>query len=317
MHDRQSSVAILMATYNGERYITAQIRSVVDQSWPRWRLYIRDDGSQDGTAAIVSQFAEEFPDRISVFPSGGTRLGADGNFSYLLEHAESDYFMFCDQDDVWLPQKVEKSLQCMWALEANHGSAIPLLVHTDLRVVDTNLSELDSSVWHYGHHDPAFSQQLNRLLIQNMVFGCATLINARLKELATPIPDGVVQYDWWLALVSVCLGATGYISEPTLLYRQHGENSVGAARWGLSYVLRKCLRFFDTEALAKSLALSRRQAALLLDRYRENLRMEHRQTISAYVALSEQGFLAKRKTLLRYGFLKTGLVRNIGLFLRI
>jgi glycosyltransferase involved in cell wall biosynthesis len=311
------NVAILLAAYNGGSYIAAQIRSLLDQSWPCWKLYIRDDGSDDDTLAIVSRFAKEFPDRILVFPPDRTRLGADGNFSYLLEHVESDYFMFCDQDDVWLPQKIEKSIQCMRDLESKHGTVTPLLVHTDLRVVDTGLRELDSSVWHYGYHAPEFSRQLNRLLVQNMVFGCSTLINARLKELAAPIPEGVVQFDWWLALVAVCHGAVGYISEATSLYRQHGENSVGAARWGLDYILRKCLHFFDREALTKSLALGRQQAAILLDRYGESLNAEHREMICAYTALGEQGFLARRKTLLKYGFFKTGLVRNMGLFLRI
>ncbi len=312
-----SQVAILMATYNGERFISAQIESLLDQSWPHWKLYIRDDGSNDDTRVIVSHFAEEFPDRICVLPTDRTRLGADGNFSYLLERVESDYFMFCDQDDVWLPQKMENSLERMWALEAKYGAETPLLVHTDLRVVDTDLHELDSSVWHYGYHDPEFSKRLNRLLVQNMVFGCSILINARVKELAIPIPDGVVQFDWWLALVSVCFGVVGYVSEPTLLYRQHEENSVGAARWGLRYILSKCLRFFDREALIKSLALSRRQAEILLDRYRDVLRPEHREMVYAYASLGELGFLARRRTLLKYGFFKTGPIRNIGLFLRI
>jgi glycosyltransferase involved in cell wall biosynthesis len=317
MNSDRPSVAILMATYNRQRYITAQIRSILDQSWSYWKLYIRDDGSSDDTPAIASQFAREFPDRIFVFPSDRTRLGVNSNFSYLMEHVESDYVMFGDQDDVWLPEKVEKSLQCMQALEARHGAEIPLLIHTDLRVVDADLDELDPSVWHYGYHNPAFSQELNRLLVQNMVFGCSILINARLKGLAMPIPDEVVQYDWWLALVSVCLGRVGYISDPTALYRQHGENSVGAQSWGLSYVLRKCLRFYDREALVKSLAASRRQAAVLLDRYGEDMGNEQREMISAYAGLDRLDFLAKRKTLLKYGFLKTGLIRNIGLFLRI
>jgi glycosyltransferase involved in cell wall biosynthesis len=306
-----------MATYNGERYVSAQIRSILDQSWRRWKLYIRDDSSNDDTSAILSRFAEEFPDRIFVFPPDQKRLGADGNFSYLLEHVESEYFIFCDQDDVWLPQKIEKSLQCMRALEAKHGSETPLLVHTDLRVVDTDLQELDSSVWHYGHHDPKCSQRLNRLLVQNMVFGCSTLINASLKKLAVPIPAGVVQFDWWLAQVSVCFGAVDYVSDSTLLYRQHGENSVGANRWDCKYILNKCLHFFDTEALIKALKSSRLQAAILLDRFGGALKSEQYQMIHAYISLEEQGLLTKRYTLFKYGFFKTGLIRNVGLFLRI
>ncbi len=317
MNRERSSVAILVAAYNGERYLTAQISSILDQSWPYWKLYIRDDGSHDGTPDIASRFAAEHPDRIFVLSSNRSRLGPDGNFSYLVEHVESDYFMFCDQDDVWLPWKVERSLQCMWALEDQNGATIPLLVHTDVRVVDAELHELDASAWKYGYHRPEFSQQLNRLLLQNMVFGCSILMNSALKELAAPVPAGVVQYDWWLALVSVCFGKVGYLSEPTLLYRQHEGNTVGANRWGAEYIVHKALRFFDREALMRSLAASRNQAVLLLERYADRLGPGQRQTIEAFATLGEQGFLAKRKTLLTYGFLKTGLIRNIGFFLRI
>jgi glycosyltransferase involved in cell wall biosynthesis len=317
MFRERSSVAILLAAFNGERFLEAQIRSILDQSWPFWKLYIRDDGSNDCTPAIASRFAHEHPDRIFFVPSDQIRLGADGNFSYLLEHVESDYFMFCDQDDVWLPSKVERSLQCMWDLETEARASCPLLVHTDARVVDAELRELSPSAWKYGYHRPEFSQRLNRLLVQNMVSGCTVLINSALREFAAPIPKGVVQYDWWLALVSICFGKIGYLSEPTLLYRQHGGNSVGATRWNAGYVVGKAVRFFDRQALVSSWAASRHQAALLLDRYAHRLSTDRRQTIQAYAALGDQGFLSKRKTLLKYGFLKTGVIRNLGLFLRI
>lgn len=317
MNDNRQDVAVLMAVYNGDRYLKAQIQSLLDQSWSDWKLYIRDDGSNDDTRAIALEFSKQFPDRIFVFPSDRKRLGVDGNFSYLLENVESDYFMFCDQDDVWLPGKIEKTIHCMRALEVEHGADTPLLVHTDLRVVDAQLNELDGSVWHYGHHDPKCSRKLNRLLAQNMVFGCATMINSALKKIAAPIPDCVLQYDYWLALVALCLGALDYVSEPTSLYRQHGDNSVGADQWGGNYIIRKCLSFFDKEALIKSLTAYRRQAAILLERYHDRLNAEQREMIQAYVAMDQERFFAKRKTLLKYGFFKTGIIRNIGLFMRI
>jgi len=313
----RSSVAILLAAYNGERFIEAQIRSILNQSWPHWKLYIRDDGSDDGTPAIASRFAGEYPDRISLSSSDQLRLGPDGNFSCLMEHVESDYFMFCDQDDVWLPEKVERSLQCMRALEGLHAATTPLLIHTDARVVDAELNELSPSAWSYGYHRPEFSRLLNRLLLQNMVFGCSVLINSAAKELASPVPPGVVQYDWWLALVTLCFGSIGYLSEPTLLYRQHEGNTVGATQWGAGYILRKALRFFDREALVRSLAASRHQAALLLERYADWLNADQRRAIEAYTALGNQGFIEKRRTILKYGFLKTGLIRNVGFFLRV
>ena len=317
MQEHRSRVAILLAAYNGERHIAAQIRSILDQSYTGWKLHIRDDGSRDATRAIALRFAEEHPDRICLFPRDEARPGADRNFSTLLEGVDSDYYMFCDQDDVWLPGKVEQSLRAMQSLEKRYGADSPLLVHTDLRVVDENLGELDSSVWHYGYHNPECSRRLNRLLIQNMVFGCATTINSRLKDLAAPVPDGVVQYDWWLALVAVCFGHIEYLREPTLLYRQHGDNSVGAARWGLDYILRKCRRLFDPEGPGGALAASRRQAEILLERYRDRLHGDRLRMISAYARLGDRNFFERRATLLRYGFLKTGLARNIGLFLRI
>jgi glycosyltransferase involved in cell wall biosynthesis len=317
MDSHGSGVAILMSTYNGEAYVAAQIRSILGQSWQRWKLYVRDDGSQDATLNIVQQFVEEYPGRVYLVPSNGTHLGADRSFSYLLEYVRSNYFMFCDQDDVWLPRKIEQSMCCMQGLEGTYGSQTPLLVHTDLRVVNADLKELGPSVWHYGHHNPVLSQQLNRLLVQNMIFGCSILANASLKEVATPTPARAVQYDWWLGLVAAVLGYVGYLLEPTALYRQHGRNLVGAGQWGPRYVIGKALRFFDRDGLLRALASSRDQAAVLLCRYEDRLSPAQRELISAYAALGNQTFIERRKTLVKYGFWKFGLIRNIGLFLRI
>ncbi len=307
------NVAILLATYNGESYLPEQIQSILKQTWPHWHLYIGDDGSQDSSPAIASDFAARFPERIHVVDTDGKRRGPDNTFSRLLELTDSSYFMFCDQDDVWLPHKMEKTLECMRSLETRIGERTPVLVHTDACVVDSSLRQLDASAWHYGYNIPEFSTCLNRLLIQNMVFGCTMMINSALKRQATPIPNGVVQYDWWLALVSVCFGKTDYLSEPTLLYRQHEKNSVGIRRWGAAYILDKILQFGDQTPLVAS----RRQAAALLSRYRDSLSSTDRKMLEHYSSLGEKGFFAKRKTLLQYRFFKTGLARNVGLFAKI
>jgi glycosyltransferase involved in cell wall biosynthesis len=317
MDANESDVAILMSTYNGEFYLAMQIRSILGQSWQRWKLYVRDDGSQDKTRGIIQQFVEKYPSRICMVPSNGTRLGTDRSFSCLLEYVQSNYFMFCDQDDVWLPRKIEQSMCCMQGLEGRYGSQTPLLVHTDLRVVNADLKELGPSVWHYGHHNPVLSQQLNRLLVQNMIFGCSILANASLKEVATPIPERAVQYDWWFGLVAAVLGRVGYLHETTSLYRQHGGNSVGTEHWSPRYIIGKASRFFDRNGLLRALASSRDQAAVLLYRFEDRLSPAQRELISAYVALGNQSFIERRKTLLKYGFWKCGLIRNIGLFLRI
>lgn len=313
MSQPRPTIAVLLATFNGERFVAGQIQSILEQSWPHWRIVTRDDGSGDHTASIVSEFARRFPGSIHVVDEGGPRLGVDGSFSRLLELTESKYYMFCDQDDVWLPDKIEKTLDCMRAIETEVGEGTPVLVHTDASVVDSSLRQLDASAWHYGYNDPSFSTRLNRLLVQNMVFGCTVMINSALKKRATPIPENVVQYDWWMALVSVCFGRTSYLSQPTVLYRQHEANTVGVRRWGAAYIFDKIMKIRDRTPLVAS----RRQAVELLSRYGDSLSSRHREMLRHYASLGEKGILAKRGTLLKYRFFKTGLVRNLGLFAKI
>jgi len=306
-----------MATYNGAPYLSEQIDSLLRQSWSNWTLYVRDDGSQDDTPAILDRYAREYPSRIRIVPTDGKRLGVNANFAGLLEVTSGRYFMFCDQDDIWLPGKIEKSLQCMRALEQAAPPDSPLLTYTDLRPADRNLRELDTSIWRYGKHDPECGKRLNRLLVQNMVFGCTILMNAALKEAALPLPADVVTYDWWFALVAACVGRTDYVAEATIIYRLHGSNTIGATAWGPRYVWGKLTRFFAPSALAASLEQGQRQAGALFDRYRDRLNEEQGALLKAYATLGEQGFLARRAALVRHRLYKTGFIRNVGLLARV
>lgn len=134
------AVDILLATWNGERYLAEQIDSILAQSYSNWRLLIRDDGSSDGTRDIIGRYVSENPERLELIEGGAPGLGACGNFAYLMAHATSDYVMFCDQDDVWLPHKAERLLEEMQRLEEQHGTDQPLLVHSDLKVVGPDLT---------------------------------------------------------------------------------------------------------------------------------------------------------------------------------
>ncbi len=310
-------VSLLLATYNGGSYVAEQIDSVLNQSWSNWTLYIRDDGSQDETPAIINGYAKRHPSRIRIVPNDTVRLGVDGNFSRLLEVADGPYFMFCDQDDVWLPRKIARSVECIRSLESDARQEMPLLAYTDLRPVDRNLRELDASAWHYGKHNPDFGKQLNRLLVQNVVFGCTIIMNTSLKRAGLPVPEEAVCYDWWFALVAASLGTTDYVPEATMLYRLHGRNTIGAVEWGYRHIAGKIIRLFDRTELTASLLRGQRQAAALLDRHGALLPKDHRSVIEAYATLDKQGFLARRVTLVRYGLFKTGLVRNVGLLARV
>ena len=131
------SVAILMATYNGEKYLREQIDSLIAQTYRDWTLYIQDDGSKDATLDIIKEYSDE---RIVLVDVGLTRQGACMNFMSLLNMVESKYYMFCDQDDVWFVDKIEKELARMKMVEAEKGIETPIIVHTDRTHTDAELN---------------------------------------------------------------------------------------------------------------------------------------------------------------------------------
>jgi glycosyltransferase involved in cell wall biosynthesis len=222
-------VAIVLATYNGGRYLDEQIRSLQAQDVADWRLLVRDDGSTDDTPYRLRRFASE-DSRISVLGTD-RRLGVVRNFGELLRQAHLDgaeYVFLCDQDDVWRPDKLRRSLSLMSRLEAEHGHGVPLLVHSDLEVVDLELRQVHPSFLEFQGIRHEERDPLQVLLAQNFVTGCASLLNRALLEFALPIPDACIMHDWWLAQCAAARGALGFLPEPTIRYRQHAANQIGA-----------------------------------------------------------------------------------------
>jgi glycosyltransferase involved in cell wall biosynthesis len=221
--------AIILAAYEGGAYLDAQIESIRGQSAAGWRLYARDDGSRDDTRQRLDGWAARDP-RIEVLPSGGARLGAAASFGLLLQHAldrGARYVFPSDQDDVWLPRKCERMLALMHGREAILGTEAPLLVHSDLTVVDRDLAPIHPSFAAQHRLNAGAHGGAARLLLGNSVTGCAALVNAPLVRCALPMPE-VAMHDWWLAQCAAVFGEVAYLDEPTVLYRQHGGNVVGA-----------------------------------------------------------------------------------------
>ncbi len=225
-------IAILMATYNGAKFIREQIESIQKQTWRDWHLIIRDDGSGDLTPAIIEAFAEQ-DKRISLLTDTKKNKGPAENFFTLSAHALKsgyEYFMYADQDDVWRKDKIELSISSMRKVEEEHGKQYPLLIHTDMQVTDDALNIIHQSHMRYrgGHHTN--KRSMNTLLVQNFVTGCSMACNRALLILATPAPGYTIMHDWWLALCASLYGEIIYRSERTLLYRQHDMNRIGAHR---------------------------------------------------------------------------------------
>jgi rhamnosyltransferase len=226
---RFPSYAIVLSTYNGGTFLAEQIESIRAQTASEWRLYVRDDGSSDRTREILSDFAAR-DSRISILSDDAGNLGAPASFGVLLAHAfaRGERYVFpSDQDDVWLPDKAARMLGVATEYEGCLGVQVPLLIHSDLRVVSTNLTTVHPSFFQLVRIDPRADVQLPRLALRNAVTGCATLVNRALLECALPFPR-VAMHDWWLAQCAALFGHIALVDQPTVLYRQHSANALGA-----------------------------------------------------------------------------------------
>lgn len=279
------SVDILLATFQGEKYLKEQLDSLLHQTYPHFQILIRDDGSTDATLDIIKTYKDP---RIKLLATG--HLGIKGNFSELMRHSQADYLFFCDQDDVWLSHKIATMLPYL--------KGGPTLVHSDLGVVDEKLNSIAPSFWKWAWLQPMKTTTLNRLLMQNVVTGCSMAINRSLLEKSGPIPQDAVMHDWWLALVAACFGRIQPLKEPLMLYRQHDSNVLGAR---------------SSRQQGRSLTPFYAQAQAFLDRYQ--LSPHHQEILKAYLSLPSLPSFKRRLSLIRHGFYKQGLLRNLKLFL--
>lgn len=225
-------LSIALCTYNGALYLNEQLKSFTHQSLLPDELVVCDDGSYDRTVEILQKFSNCSPFEVKVFQNTKP-LGIVRNFSKAIEHCSGDYIAISDQDDVWLHEKLEESVKLVQSMEETYGKEFPILVHSDLTVVDFNLNIIEISMMKSQNIKNIESNEraLGTLLANNYVTGCTIVINKALKELAMPIPNEAIMHDRWLALVAASIGKIGFINKPLILYRQHGNNQVGARKY--------------------------------------------------------------------------------------
>ena len=243
MSAAQPLVDILLATCNGDDYLAPQLDSLLAQTHSHFRLLVSDDGSRDDTLAILHRYQSAFGGRMVLLPAQRSG-GVLSNFGRLMQASAEDgvasHIAFCDQDDVWLPEKTARLLAAVQGMENLRGTAVPCLAHSDLTVVDRDLQVFSPSFAAYQRIAPPDIHRLT-LLSVNQVTGCATLINRALLQLALPLPPQAVMHDWWLALLAGS-GARQWVAQPLILYRQHGRNQLGARDRSLPSRLARLMR---------------------------------------------------------------------------
>lgn len=219
----KQKVIILMATYNGEKYLREQINSIVNQTYTNWELLIRDDKSTDGTINIISEY-EENDERIKILRDNIGNVGQCANFDLLMHQCldKDAYYMFADQDDIWNSNKIELSITKMIGLEKISSENMPILVYTNYLVTDSKLLNEKFAYKNPMHYSD--KELASRLFVQNWIMGCTMMMNKTLLELTVNIPSEAKNHDNWIAIIASLTGVVELLNEPTMKHRIHSNN---------------------------------------------------------------------------------------------
>ncbi|HCT64584.1 MAG TPA: glycosyltransferase family 2 protein [Lachnospiraceae bacterium] len=302
-------ISILLASYNGEKYIAQQIESVINQTYGDFILYINDDCSTDKTYEIIKDFEAKYPEKIKVTRNEKNSGNAKYNFMKMMLKHKDDYIMLCDQDDVWLESKVEITYNKIRQMENKYGIHTPILVHTDLKIVDEHLATISESLISTVNSDYSKTKLKNEI-VQNTLTGCTAMYNRRLADLIKAEPSFMVMHDWWIMLIASAFGKIDYVDKATILYRQHRENVVGVRNMRSLKFVFKFSR--NSKAIKQALEDSYRQARTFYNIYGNSLQLKDRKLVKQYAELIDKNKFCRILTVLSIGTVKNGFVRILG-----
>lgn len=218
-------ILILMATYNGEKYISEQIESILSQTYKNIELIILDDNSNDQTVKFIEEFKKK--DRRITLYQNEVNIGILKNFNKLINIAKTkkyDYIMLSDQDDVWKKDKITKTLSLMLETEQENKKD-PIVVYTNLELVDKKLKKLGIKIRYKKE-----TIRLFRILHQNPIYGCTMMLNKKLIDsLEENFPEEFVHHDYYITFIAFLKGKVCHLDEECIFYRQHGKNNSGSS----------------------------------------------------------------------------------------
>ena len=226
-------IDILMATYNGEKYLAEQLDSIINQTYHNWNLLIRDDNSTDRTLEIIQDYQKK-DNRIKLLKDNEGNLGIVRNFEELLKSSESEFIMFSDQDDIWVENKLDMYLKMIEKIK-NKG----FMIHSDAILFDKNKSNILKDTF---ISKKAINRGLENVFFNYFVQGATILISKEIKNFILPFPKEVYLHDRYIHLISELFFERIFVNKALIYYRQHGDNQIGAKN-----TIRELLskRYFD------------------------------------------------------------------------
>lgn len=307
-------VTIVIATCNGERFLSRQIDSIIGQSYQQFTILISDDLSNDRTPMIVEAYGREYPLSIEIMRHDKPSGSAQNNFFRLLRAAQDDYVMLSDQDDVWHPQKLRLTLDRMTEMEKKWGKDMPILVHSDLTIVGEKLRLIHKSMASFqkiAHKNT----KLRHYLVENNITGSTVMINRALLSYLDETPPVCVMHDWWLGLLAASFGKIAYLDQPLTLYRQHGANQLGAR--SAKDLRQYWERLHRGRQVKENYRKMFAQAEFLLDHYREKLTPNQIGLLENFLQIPNLSRIKKVRVMVHYRLYKSTIVRTLGQMLSI
>ena len=304
------NITVLLAAYNGERYLPLQLETLQQQDDPAFTVLMQDDGSTDSTPAILAQTVSR-DSRFRLAKESGRHFGAKGNFMSLIRQSEGDYTALCDQDDEWLPCKLSRCRAALEAAEARWGESTPLLVHSDAQLVDGDGQPLQDSFFRHQGWDPA-AVTLPRLIVQNNVTGGTLMMNAALRNLVAKHgnADTMHMHDWFIALTAAAFGHVVFVDEPLEKYRQHGVNVMGASR---ATLWQRGLKALSAWKKGKArIALTYTHTRAFRDAYGDALPQKARLVIDRYLSTESRWKPLRVAAVFRGGYTMQSRITRIG-----
>ncbi len=282
MGDHLVKTAVLLATWNGETFLPPLLSSLENQTMSGFQILFQDDGSADGTAALLAEASRRDP-RYTPGAESGRHLGPIGNFLSLLRQTDADRIFFCDQDDIWEKDKLRILSEAMDALEREAGASAPLLIHSDCSVIAENGDILFPSFFRLQGWNPE-ATSLAPLLVQNNATGCTMIMNRPLADLILRYghPEKMFMHDWFAVLTAAAFGRVRFLDRPLTRYRQHTGNAIGASKSSLFHRGLRALR--EREKARKRVALTYSHTRSFLEAYGEALPPGAAETVRAYLA---------------------------------
>lgn len=325
-------IEILLATFNGERFLPEQIESITSQSFTDYHILASDDNSSDCTFEILRSYESVLGEKIKVVQSN--THSAKENFYNLLDMADDKYIALCDQDDFWESDRLKKSLEAIQRLEKKYGKETPILVHSDLEIVDGNLnsqnkkmSELTgiSEAIKYAKKESKYlytistEKSFSRYLVENNITGNTVIINKALLDIYKR-PKVSFMHDWWLGLIAFTFGKVGFLNECLVKYRQHESNELGAKNPLELHNIKKR----NKKKIRENYDCMFAQVEEFLRLYKDELGKSRsadtyfaRKYLNAFANMKSKNRVSKIRDILKYSFFKSSKILTIGEMLNI